>query len=80
MELPSKLRMATKADITQRDRDAVALALYECMLAAACRLQNDVESLQTEAFLTSPTREAWADWKARRRMVDGPKREPDPTA
>lgn len=72
--------MATKADITQRDRDAVALALYECMLCAACAMQNDVESLQTEAFLTSPSREAWAEWKGRRRMVDGPKREPDQTA
>jgi len=69
--------MATLADITQRDRDATALALYECMLAASCALQCDVERLQTEAFLTSPSREAWAEWKARRRLVDDPKREPD---
>lgn len=69
--------MVTPADITQRDRDAVSLALYECMLAASCALQNDVERLQTEAFLTSPSREAWAAWKARRRLVDDPRRESD---
>lgn len=72
--------MATLADITQRDRDAVALALYECMLSAACRLQSDMESLQTEAFLTGPTREAWNAWRARRQEVEGPRREPDPTS
>ena len=69
--------MATKADITQRDRDAVTLAIYECMLAAACALKNDVESIQGEAAWISPPTDQWAQWKGRRRLCEGPKREDD---
>lgn len=50
-------------------REAVSLALYECLLGAAVQLQNDVESIQGEAAWRSPSHEQWAMWRARRKFV-----------
>jgi len=61
--------MSTMQALDKWARDAVTLALYECLLGAACQMKSDSDSLDTEAFLRSPSREAWAEWQARRKPV-----------
>lgn len=71
--------MPTQADITQRDRDAVTAAIYECLLAASADMAIQAEELQTEACWRGPDAEAWMKWRLKRRHAEGPRREPDPT-
>lgn len=71
--------MDTKAAIDKWARDAVTLALYECLLATAARLEQQVHEVQSEACWIKPDEADWLQWRARRRACEGPKREPDPT-
>ena len=67
--------MATKADITQRDRDAVTLALYECFLTISAQRHQEAKQVLEEADWVKPPTEDWLEWQARRRQFNEPTRE-----
>lgn len=70
--------MSSKTAHEDWARTALACALYECLIAASCRMKNDAELLAGEAAWRTPTAEEWATWSTRRRVVDDSRREPDP--
>jgi hypothetical protein len=72
--------MATKAALDQWAREAVTLALYECLLATAVRLQSHVEEVRGEAGWIRPPDDAWQQWRARRRLYSEPTRPADGSA
>ena len=68
--------MSTRA-IDQWAREAVALAVYECLLASATRFCADAQRMHTEAAWASPPHDQWVQWRARRKVRDDLKRAPD---
>lgn len=68
--------MSTRA-IDQWAREAVALAVYECLLASASRFCADAQRMRTEAEWASPSLEQWVRWQAQRKQHDDLKRAPD---
>lgn len=64
--------MSTKEAIDQWARQAVALAVYECLLAAASELDTQAKDVRGEAWWAAPEDEAWAKWRRQRRLVEGP--------
>lgn len=66
--------MSTKAAIDKWARDAVTNALYECLLATAARLEQQVMDVQSEACWIKPPEDAWLEWRMKRRPWEGPKR------
>lgn len=69
--------MDTKAAIDKWARDAVTLALYECLLGAISRLEQQVNDVQSEACWIKPPEDEWLRWRMRRRPCEGPTRPTD---
>jgi len=51
-------------------REAVSLALYECLLSAAADMQRGAEDVQSEAAWRSPPNDQWLEWRAKRKFVN----------
>lgn len=69
--------MDTKAALDKWARDAVTLTVYECLLATASRLEQQVNDVQSEACWIKPPEEDLMLWRMRRRPCEGPTRPTD---